>query len=306
VTYTETFRFDVPASTVYDALLDEKTLTGWLAENVQVEPRKGGAYRFFGRDVIWCNTEAETEGEILELDRPRSLVVSWRWKGHDTRVAFSVEEVEAAEAGVEHGDGEGARRGGPKCRLTVEHRFETFDPGPQGPGPDMAGCHWRIAVGNLTSLFARGCASLRPDYTAPAHDGERRVELEIDIDAPPERVFRALLDPDQVRVWMQTDAPEIDPDASRYSFGWRRGDEGVEVGPVRLLELVPNRLLVHDWQWLDEPRGRVRWELSPIASGTRLRLLHTASADLTHALGWSDALIRIRRLVEGLGADPAA
>jgi uncharacterized protein YndB with AHSA1/START domain len=71
----------------------------------------------------------------------------------------------------------------------------------------------------------------------------------------------------------------------------------VPVGPGRILELIPNRLLVHDWQWIDEPDGQVRWELSPTDSGTILRLTHSQSKDMTHSLGWSDALVSIRRLV---------
>jgi uncharacterized protein YndB with AHSA1/START domain len=286
VSYRETFEFHTAAATVFDALLDEKLLTSWLAENVRIEPRKGGAFHFWGRDVIWCVAENETEGEILELDRPHSLAFSWRWMGHATRVSLHVEDVEGGEDA------------GGRSRVSIEHEFESFDPGP-GPGPDMAGCHWRIALANLASVLAGGEASLRPDYTALAREGKQRVELEIAIDAPPERVFRALLDPAQVRVWMQAEAPEIDAETKRYSYGWQRGDAGVEVGPVRIVELVPNRLLVHDWQWLDEPDGQVRWELSPTDTGTRLRLIHSESADITHALGWSDAMISIRRLVEG-------
>jgi uncharacterized protein YndB with AHSA1/START domain len=281
VSYSEAFDIHAPAATVFDALLDEKVLTSWLAENVRVEPHKGGAFRFWGRDVIWCADTGETDGEILELDRPHSLAFTWRWKGHATRVSIRVEEK------------------GSESRLSIEQDFETFDTG-AGPGPDMAGCHWRIAVANLASVLASGWASLRPDYSALAKEGKRRVELEIAIDAPPERVFRALLDPAQVRVWMQAEAPEIDPEEKRYSYGWHRGDAASEVGPVRILELVPNRLLVHDWQWIDEPDGQVRWELSPTDTGTLLRLIHSESADITHALGWSDALISIRRLVDRL------
>jgi uncharacterized protein YndB with AHSA1/START domain len=287
MSYNETFDIPAPAETVFEALLDQKTLETWLAENIRIEPHKGGAFRFWGRDVIWCVSDQETEGEILDLDRPRSLSFSWRWKGHPTRVHFRLSE------------------NGDHSRLSVDHQFETFDPGSDGPGPDMAGCHWRIAVANLASVLAVGVASLRPDYTAAAASGERRVELEIEIAAKPERVFRALLDPAQVKVWMQTENPEIDADTKRYSYGWRRGDEAKPVGPIRIIDLIPDRLLVHDWHWIDEPLGQVRWELSPTDSGTLLRLVHSESTDLTHALGWSDALVSIRRLVErsSIGGD---
>ena len=280
-TYLETFELDADPERVFAALLDGETLIAWLAENVQIEARKGGAYRFWGPDVIWCATDEESEGEILELDEPNTLVVSWRWKGHATRVLFQIEKRK--EAG---------------SSLCIEQRFETHDPGSDGPGPDMAGCHWRIAIGNFRSVLETGQSALRADYTALTHEGTPKVELEIDIDAPPERVFQALLDPKEVGVWMEAESAEIDPDTNRYSYGWHRGDAAVEVGPTQILELVPNRLLVHDWQWLDEPDGQVRWELTPIASGTRLRLVHVRSSDVTNSLGWSDAMIGIRRLSE--------
>lgn len=97
---------------------------------------------------------------------------------------------------------------------------------------------------------------------------------------------------------MEASAAEIDPETKRYAYGWQRGEAATEVGPARILELVPNRLLVHDWQWLDEAPGQVRWELSATDAGTRLRLVHTGTVDITHVHGWSDAMISIRRLIE--------
>jgi uncharacterized protein YndB with AHSA1/START domain len=288
VSYNETFEVKAPAEAVFQALLDQKILESWLAENVRSEPHKGGTFRFWGRDVIWCVSEQETDGAILELDRPHSISFSWRWKGHPTRVRFRVGE------------------NGTDSRLSIEHDFDTFDPGPDGPGPDMAGSHWRIAVANLANVLAVGQASLRPDYTAPAAKGDGRVELEIEIAAAPKRVFRALLDPAQVGLWMQAERPEIDAKAKHYSYGWQRGDPATPVGPIRILELVPDRLLIHDWHWIDAPVGQVRWELTPTDSGTLLRLIHSKSTDITHTLGWSDALVSIRRIVDGVAIRGAA
>lgn len=282
MTFSETFEIPVPAPAVFDALLDEKLLSNWLAEHVRVEPRTGGVFQFWGRDVIWCTDQSATDGEILELDRPRTLAFSWRWQGHPSQVTFRVSEAVGSS------------------RLTVEHSFETHDTGPGGPGPDMAGCHWRIAIGNLTSVLTTGRAALRPDYCSGADStDEPRVELEIEIAASPAQVFRALLDPTQVKVWMQVDAPQIDPDAKRYSYGWQQGDPPAPHGPSRIVELIPDRLLVHDWQWTNEKDGQVRWELAPCQTGTRLRLIHTNTRDLSNRLGWSDALMAIRQLLDG-------
>lgn len=281
MSYRETFPLSASVGDVFAALIEPATLTTWLAEHVRVEPRKGGSYKFWGRDVLWASAEDQVDGEILELDAPHSLVIAWRWQGHTCRVSFDLEA------------------NGSATNLSIAQEFQTFDPGPTGPGPDMAGSHWRIAIGNLASVLAGRSAALRPDYLACAAPGRQLVELEIEIEAPPERVFQALLDPAQVRIWMQAEAPHVDINQSTYSFGWTRGEAAEPVGPVRLLELVPNRLLVHDWQWTGEVEGVVRWELQPTATGTRLRLLHSRSADVTHALGWSDALFSIRALVEG-------
>jgi uncharacterized protein YndB with AHSA1/START domain len=282
VTFSETFEIPASVPDVFDSLLDEKLLSNWLAEYVRVDPRKGGVFKFWGRDVIWCNEEDATAGEILELERPRTLAFSWRWQGHPSRVTFRVSDAVGSSL------------------LTVEHSFETHDAGPGGPGPDMAGCHWRIAIGNLTSVLTTGRAALRPDYCSGADSTDaQRVELEIEIAAPPAQVFRALLDPTLVKVWMQVDEPQIDVDEKRYSYGWQQGDPPVPHGPSRIVELIPDRLLVHDWQWSNENSGQVRWELAASQTGTRLRLIHINTRDLSNRLGWSDALIAIRRLLDG-------
>jgi uncharacterized protein YndB with AHSA1/START domain len=294
VIFSETFELPAPAQEVFAALLDEELLTRWLAERVRVDARKGGVFQFWGRDVIWCNSENETHGEILELDSPHTLVFSWRWKNHQSRVSLRVSET------------------GSGSRLAVEHSFESIDERADGPGPDMAGCHWRIAVGNLTGVLSGDRAPLRPDYVSNnvsnyvSNSSDRsdsadsdRVELEIEIATTPARVFRALLDPAQVKVWMQVDAPEIDADAGQYSYGWQLGEPATPHGPSRIVELIPDRLLVHDWQWVGEPSGQIRWELSPCTTGTRLRLIHTRTRSLSYVLGWSDALVAIWRLLNG-------
>jgi len=286
VTFSETFELHESAQNVFDALVDVKRVTGWLSEHARIDARPGGDFRFWGRDVIWCHSEAETAGQILEIDPPHSLAFSWRWKGHDSRVAFRLSDGPAG------------------CRVAIEHSFETFAPEADGPGPDMAGCHWRIAVGNLASTLATGHAALRPDYYSKGDSdaggvSTEAVRLEIEIAAPPAQVFRALLDPAQVRIWMQVDAPSIDPDAKLYSYGWMTGDPPTRRGPSRIVDLVPDRLLVHDWIWPDEPDGQIRWELTPTAVGTRVRLVHTRTSALSYRLGWSDALVSMWRLLDG-------
>lgn len=131
------------------------------------------------------------------------------------------------------------------------------------------------------------------------------VVAEIDIAAPPERVFAALTDANQLFTWWSTEPSvelslfEIDARPGglwrfkgRPAPGSSQGDVGEQLkrnaaqefevhGEV--LEYVPPRLLVWSWiaNWHAHPAHPtvVRWELTPTTNGTRVRVTHSG---LTH------------------------
>src|SRR5579863_1601691 len=114
-------------------------------------------------------------------------------------------------------------------------------------------------------------ATITPDQDA--------VVTEIEIAAPPPRVFQALIDPKQTRQWGNTAAFEIklwEIDA-RVGGIWRfvSREKSVKSGSGsaefdhhgEILELDPPRLLVQTWyaNWHEDPSQQtiVRWELTP-------------------------------------------
>lgn len=115
---------------------------------------------------------------------------------------------------------------------------------------------------------------------------------DIEIAAPPERVFRALTDERQLFQWWGKDAEckghwHMD---ARKGGKWRfQGREGkIAVNEIaheatgEILEYDPPRLLVYSWvaNWhdrQDEPTV-VRWELTPIQTGTRVKVTHRGLA----------------------------
>jgi uncharacterized protein YndB with AHSA1/START domain len=145
-----------------------------------------------------------------------------------------------------------------------------------------------------------------PELTPNADE----IVSEIQIAAPPERVFQALVDPSQVvRWWGQTGiyrTTEFQSDL-RPGGKWRTAGENGEGNPFEAvgeyLEIDPPRLLVHSWvaSWTGDIKTTVRWELEPIKQGTLVRIRHTGLAahpELAKSysgwprlLGWLQALL---------------
>jgi len=146
------------------------------------------------------------------------------------------------------------------------------------------------------------------------------VVSEIEIAAPPERVFQALVTRDQALQWGNSDDFEIlewemdvrpggkwqfvskERHGGRTPSGQDRFEHSGEV-----LEIDPPRLLVYSWfaNWHEPPthRTEVRWELTPTAKGTLVRVTHSGLAQLPAACigysqGWPGLLEAIKAFCE--------
>jgi uncharacterized protein YndB with AHSA1/START domain len=125
----------------------------------------------------------------------------------------------------------------------------------------------------------------------------RVVRATEDIAAPPESVFRALVDPRELAAWLGGEPENIDllgtpaPPASGQS--WRAialapdGSRGFVSGEYILVD--PPRRLETTWRtsWTGVTEERVRFELLPIAvggqPGTRITVTHTRAVLHAHA-----------------------
>jgi uncharacterized protein YndB with AHSA1/START domain len=151
--------------------------------------------------------------------------------------------------------------------------------------------------------------------------GADAVTVEIDIAAPPARVFEALTDAKQLFEWW---GKEPSVELTTFDMDPRRGGRwqfrcrpipGVDQGPSgeqlrrngaseyvahgEILEYDPPRLLVWSWiaNWHEHPEQptTVRWELQPIVGGTRLVLTHSGLDNepverKAYAGGWAGVL----------------
>lgn len=145
-----------------------------------------------------------------------------------------------------------------------------------------------------------------------APDGDAIVS-EIHIAAPPEDVFRALVDPELVVKWWGGQGAEQSFLCTHFESDLRTGgrwrSSGVD-GQGRpfeaageYVEVDPPRLLVQTWvaSWTAQVKTTVRWELKSSGDGTMVRHQHSGLA--THPevkksfrgwpriLGWLQAFV---------------
>lgn len=141
------------------------------------------------------------------------------------------------------------------------------------------------------------------------------VVTEIEIAAPPERVFRAITERDQAMQWggskdFQITFWEMD---ARPGGQWRyiareRKQAGVEFDHHgEIIQIDPPRLLEYTWfaSWHPDPAHRtvVRWELTATTTGTRLKVRHSGLAGQKglaegYSQGWPGLVQQIKGFVE--------
>ena len=147
---------------------------------------------------------------------------------------------------------------------------------------------------------------------APDNDA---VITEIEIAAPPERVFQAIVDRDQALQWGGGEAFELthwelDPRVGgqwRVTSKERQGKGQTFDHHGQVLQIDPPRLFEQTWlaNWHPNPSHRtvVRWELTPTKTGTLLKVTHSGLAPLPgaaegYAQGWPGLVEQIKKFVE--------
>jgi uncharacterized protein YndB with AHSA1/START domain len=146
------------------------------------------------------------------------------------------------------------------------------------------------------------------------------IALEVQIAAPPERVFQAITDPTQLLRWWGQQGmyrgtkwcTDLRPGSQWRCEGVSDVDGSAYNVSGEYLEVDPPRLLVHTWisSWGGPLKTVVRWELEPASDGTVVRLHHGSFAGAPaqakghyegwqRVLGWMQAFVEKGITVEG-------
>ena len=138
------------------------------------------------------------------------------------------------------------------------------------------------------------------------------IALEVQIGAPPDRVFQAITDPTQLlRWWGQKGiyhgtkwSADLRPGGQWRCDGVSDTDGSAFHVSGEYLEVDPPRVLSHTWiaSWSGPMKTVVRWELEAAEGGTLMRLQHSGFAGAPAAakghyegwvrvLGWMQAFV---------------
>jgi uncharacterized protein YndB with AHSA1/START domain len=165
---------------------------------------------------------------------------------------------------------------------------------------------------------ARTISEVRNTSKAIITPDQDAVVCEVQIAAPPECIFEALTSQDQLmRWWNGEDGPfrvklwEMDP---RVGGKWRlmasdpsgavviNGVSEIE-NSGEIVEFDPPRVLAYTWHsnahTIPTHESLVRWELTPQAQGTVLRMTHSGLSGLpggtSYASGWPNVIEALLR-----------
>jgi uncharacterized protein YndB with AHSA1/START domain len=141
---------------------------------------------------------------------------------------------------------------------------------------------------------------------------------EIHIAAPPERVFQAISDPREQRIWWDNkdcrlESFEMD---ARRGGSWRfsTSQTSMNINGIskfdcsgEIVEFDPPRVLAYTWiaNWHDvkSRKTMVRWELSPLDGGTLVTVTHSGLAQEDVARkdyqgGWPGVVEQLKAYIE--------
>jgi uncharacterized protein YndB with AHSA1/START domain len=275
-TYTLRVLIGAPPEAVYAALTDAAALRAWLAEHAEVA-MDSGIFEFWGR----FTPEGERGRQrLLGAEPGQRLRFSWTLEGAGTQVDITLEPQDG---------------GTPLTQLTLTHS----NLAPRASGDS----YWvrdllMLSLANLASYCEGRGIGPRCDFTAFS-DTEARASVEIA--APPTEVFASLIEPAQLNRWI-ADRAEVEPEVGgRYDFGW-------DHGPVKILELEPDKVLAYSWrhsfQDAEGPDATVvRWELEGSQGRTHLTIVHSGFGGTKrrtegYQLGWMEFLASLKRMHE--------
>jgi uncharacterized protein YndB with AHSA1/START domain len=142
--------------------------------------------------------------------------------------------------------------------------------------------------------------------------GRLVLELTCSLDAPRERIFRAMTEPSELAQWWGPSGfttPEIELDlhvGGGYRFGMQPPDGELFHLAGEFMEIDPPRVLAYTFRWEepdpDDQQTLVRLSLHTIEGATHVALSQgefATQARLTlHRNGWTDSLVKLRRLIE--------
>ena len=260
---------NAPLARVWQALTDNDDLTTWFAEHASCDAGQS-RYDFWGKHTPGDPDRSGGQHRITRHEPERHLAFEWKLRGATTDVEF---EVSAEDT---------------KTMLVMRHRGL-----PElKPYQSSIGDFWTHVLEGLRFWLEGGAPYPLMDYHEPPQGD---VRITVDIAADPHHVFLGLVQPTELNRWVATDA-KVDPKpGGEYSYGW-------EHGPVKILEIEPDKKLSFAWSWPEEGETVTTWELDGSGGRTRVTVVQSGFAPKRNSedyyIGWFKFVHRLKTMME--------
>ena len=264
-------RIWAPIKDVHHALTDAAALRTWLAEYAEVDlPER---YEFWGR----YTPDGELAHQRLLYADDHILRFIWTLGGEDTTVEIHV-EPDGADASV--------------VSVSQTH-FDFQQALAESSSLSVIQTFWVFSLGNLVDFLEGRGVGYRCDFTS----SDLRAELEIN--APRERIYEALVDSDQISAWSGFPIG-IEPwVGGRFAMGGLDEPLRDQIGDAaRIVALEPARKMSVDFG----DGGVSTWELEDSQGKTRHTFVQsgfsTPRPPYAAWLGTLAGVLSLRRYVE--------
>lgn len=272
-----------PLERVWSAMTESAQLTRWFCRKANIRLEPGGAF-----ELDSTVPHASGKHRTLQVEPGRLLRIEWMIRENPTEVSLLLENFRGI------------------TRVSAKHQVpDDF--------PDLESI--KDSLGNITAgLEYLWCYAfiLLKSYLRDA-ETQLRLESESDplgiewhttIAAAPADVFKALVDPQEIKKWNPYCGDNhVEPRVGgRYAFGWDTETAGTD-GPDRIVEFQDNHKVTYTWHG-QEPKTLVSWTVQPLEGGkTKLHFTHSGflrnpKVVLEYKLGWAHFLYALKMSVE--------
>lgn len=275
-------RYRTSPDDLWSALTDPNRTPRWLGQ-IEGEPRAVGDVAIIRMDPADPDDAATVDVRLCE--RPRRLVVGWKWAG---------ERASVVEATI--------RSEGEQSALTLTHRLD------EAAETVAYGSGWEA----LLALLARDlggagdAAADAPERWTRMADGV--LECEIVLEAPPADVWAAIATAEGMRRWWWTQWSDTSITADVQlggAYDVAVPSQGIALSG-RFVTVEPEHSLAFTWVWTDADGSTTdeacEYRLRPEGTGTLLRVRHSGpwsssqpSAD--YRQGWEFVLAELGRVL---------
>jgi len=260
---------------IFDHLIKPELLVKWFCDTVELEPREGGRIKFGGPHSFMASfIEQEGVGRIEKFNSPHNLEFSFLCNGASSSIEYQMVEQDG------------------KTELTLIQK--------NIPRESLMMDGLIVCLSNLINVAENDTDPYRLNYLTDIED--ETIQREIIVDGSPEKIFKALLDKNELALWFSDHTEQVDPQVGGiYDVGWR-DKKGHQIGPGKITDLQENRILSYSWDLKKNDGKLARWELIPMKDKTKVRLTHEGFKpgryNKDYVQGWHAYMLTLKEYIE--------